>query len=142
MSTTYGKRYEDYIKTIYRIQKEKGEVRLKDVADAMNLKPPTVLQYVNKLERNGLVEYSRGKIRLTEKGIEYAERLQHRYNVIYEFLVKVLKVPPQRAEKEACLAEHVFSEETAKRVEKFLRIILYEEECVKLLSALTSADPS
>ncbi|UXD21914.1 iron-dependent repressor [Ignicoccus pacificus DSM 13166] len=139
MSAMYGKRYEDYIKVIYRIAKEKGHVRLKDVADAMNLRPPTVLQYIMKLSERGLVEYSKGEIKLTQDGIAQAEKIEHQYNVIVKFLINVLGVPEERAKEEACFVEHGFSEDTIRRlerlVERFRRSKKCKEEC---LSGITS----
>jgi len=133
MSTVYGKRYEDYIKVIYKIQKEKNSVRLKDVAKALNLKPPTVLQYINKLSQQGMVIYSKGEIKLTKEGEKFAKRLERQYDILERFLSEVLGLSKEKASLEACYAEHGFSEETIRRIEILLDFFKSDGECAKRL---------
>ncbi len=142
MTVVYGKRYEDYIKVIHKLEKEKGVVRLKDVAEALGLKPPTVLQYINKLSKNGIIEYSKGEIRLTEKGREMAERIERQYKILKQFLTDVLGIPEDVAAVEACYAEHGFSEETIERLETLIDIMKNDEKCKEILERLTSGGSS
>ena len=138
MSTGYGKRYEDYIKVIYKLQKEKKNVRLKDVANALNLKPPTVLQYINKLSDQGMISYSKGVIKLTAEGMKFAKRLERQYEILERFLSEILGIPKDMASLEACYAEHGFSEETINRIEKLLELFKNDNECAKKLKAIFS----
>ena len=114
----YGKRFEDYLKIIYVLQTKSGEVRLKEVANAIGSKPPTALQYINKLCEMGLAQYSQGRVKLTERGLKKAEELLSRFEKIRKFFVEVMNMDEKRAEEVACLIEHVLDEDVIKRMEE------------------------
>ena len=44
---------EDYLETIYDLDKEKKAVRVKDIAGRMDVKMPTVYQYVRDIKWQG-----------------------------------------------------------------------------------------
>ncbi|ABU81884.1 metal-dependent transcriptional regulator [Ignicoccus hospitalis] len=119
--STYGRRFEDYLKVIYSLQTSKGDVRLKEVARAMGLKPPTVLQYINKLQEMGLATYSQGRVSLTEEGLRRARELMMKFKKIKEFFVDVVHMDEKKAEEVACLIEHVVDEETVARMEEVVK---------------------
>ena len=108
---------EDYLESIYEISKQKTSVRITDIALALKISKPSVNRAVNTLKKQGLVSHEPyGDIILTEKGFELGEAVYHRHTMIKKFLVNVLHIPEDDAEKEACQIEHNISQNT---VEKF-----------------------
>lgn len=63
------KREEEYLETMYILHKNKGVIRVKDIAKALNVRPPSVVDALKKLAEKGLIEYEKyDRILLTEKG--------------------------------------------------------------------------
>ena len=120
MRAAYGKRYEDYIKVIYRLKKERGSAAAKDIADYMNVKLPTVIEYLNKLSKDGLVIYKSGIVELTEEGLKKAKEIEDKFCIIKRFLTEVLNVPEEYAERDACYMEHGLSDLTVARMREYL----------------------
>ncbi len=140
MGIVYGKRDEDYLEGIYRIELEKGFVRVKDLADLLGVKPPTVVEKLRKLAEKGLIIYEKHEnIRLTPRGRELAKKLLERHNRIREFLEIILMIPKEIAEKDACYIEHGVHEITLERITKFLEFIRLKMKAqgyVKFLNTL------
>ncbi|ALU12055.1 DtxR family iron (metal) dependent repressor [Ignicoccus islandicus DSM 13165] len=122
MRAAYGKRYEDYIKVIYRLKKKKNVVSAKDIADYMKVKLPTVIEYLNKLSKEGLVSYQNGIVELTIDGINKAKEIERKFDTIKRFLIEVLNVPEKYAESDACYMEHGLSDVTVEKMEEFLNL--------------------
>jgi DtxR family transcriptional regulator, Mn-dependent transcriptional regulator len=113
---------QDYLETILNLSSRSGEpVRVTDIASSLNLAKASVTQALGVLQEQGLVRHERyGPVILTEKGCQVAVTVQRRHEVILNFLVKVLKVDPKNAERDACLMEHAVSSETMKKLVQFL----------------------
>ena len=63
---------------------------------------------VDRLKTAGLVTHEKsGYVVLTEEGKYLAGRLERRHTLVRRFLVEVLGVEPEIAEKDACNIEHV-----------------------------------
>ena len=76
---------------------------------------------LNKLKEQGLIEYEKyGNIQLTPRGGMIAKRVISRHLCLKEFFSRVLKLPEEEAENEACRIEHHISPETCKRIHKLL----------------------
>ena len=56
---------------------------------------------------------------LTEKGLEIAERVFYRHEILTKYLIKI-GVDSDVAEKDACTIEHVISQDTFEAIEKEL----------------------
>ena len=62
-------REEEYLEKIGEIVKEKGYAKIKDISKALNLVPSTVTEMMQKLEKEGLVNYEKySGVTLTELG--------------------------------------------------------------------------
>ncbi len=115
------KSIEDYLEAIYVLSREKKNVRVKDIAEFLSVKPPSVTGALKKLASRGYIEHSPyGIIVLKPKGIKTGKSVWEKHELIFTFLNKVLKVPKEKAFKEACLIEHCISNETKKKIERFL----------------------
>jgi DtxR family Mn-dependent transcriptional regulator len=110
-------RLEDYLETIYLLELKNRVARVKEIAEARNVKMPTVTEVLKRLTEKGYVEYRPyGYVVTTQKGREYAEKLYGKHKVLMEFLTEILGLPTEVAELEGCLMEHYLSEETARRI--------------------------
>jgi Mn-dependent DtxR family transcriptional regulator len=113
-------RLEDYLEAIYHLIQEKGDASTVDIAEKLQVKPPTVTSMVQKLARGGylLHEPYRG-MRLTEKGETVARSVISRHSVIEEFL-SLLGVAEGAAHQDAEGIEHYIHPVTIKRIERFV----------------------
>ena len=115
---------EDYIRAIYVLRKKKKVVRVKDIASLLNVRPSSVTTSLKKLATAGLVDYEKREyVDLTEEGLRVAEELSERYRNLKDFLVRVLGVPEDIAEVDACSMEHYLHPETAERLKRFVEFI-------------------
>lgn len=114
---------ENYLEHIWHLAAV-DRVRSVDLAESVGVKLPSVTRAVNKLASQGLVKHKQyGAIELTRKGRSAARRIVQRDKCITEFLVRVLKMAPERAKTEACRLEHVFSNEVIIRLQALVDFI-------------------
>ena len=52
-----SKSQEEYLKTMYILKKQTGNIRVTDIAEKMNCSKPGVNKALNNLKLNGLVNY-------------------------------------------------------------------------------------
>lgn len=120
----YGKRFEDYLEAMYKLQKEGKIVRVHDLAKMLEVKPPSVIEELKRLSRYGYIQYEeRNYIKLTEKGEKIAKAILRKHESLRKFLREILMVPDEIAERDACFMEHGLHETTLNRIEKFLEFI-------------------
>ena len=99
-----------YLETIYILSQRKGFVRSIDVGEEMGYSKPSVSRAVGILRDGGL--------RLTEAGLEVAQRTYERHTVLSAFFMR-LGVDEETATNDACKIEHVISSETFAAVKKY-----------------------
>ena len=86
-----SKALQEYIKTMYVLKKQNGNIRVTDIADKMNCSKPSVNKALNNLKTTGLVHYETyGTIELTPDGEELAKKLLEAYDIVYLFLKDVV----------------------------------------------------
>lgn len=116
--------FENYLKAIWKLSQDKPFVRVKELADALNLKGGTVVSGLKNLAQKGLVlHHHYGHIELTQAGKIAAMEVLQKHSVIYDFLRNGLKVDEINAEKDACSLEHYISKDTFHRLIHFLEYI-------------------
>ena len=109
---------ENYLETIYMLERRNGEVRSIDIANELEYSKPSVSIAMKNLRENEYIEMSRdGYITLTAKGLEIAECMYERHIMITRWLVS-LGVEEQTAEEDACKIEHVLSEQTFNAIKR------------------------
>ncbi|KAA0007083.1 MAG: metal-dependent transcriptional regulator [Thermoplasmata archaeon] len=117
------RREEDYLEAIYEISKRKGKARTTDLAEYLGIKPASVTEMLQKLAAKGLLEYHRySGVVLSKKGEEVALSVRERHDTIRE-LLKYLQVPPDIAQRDACIMEHNLSPITIIQLKKFINFI-------------------
>lgn len=116
---------EDYLESIYRLSLEDsqgdGSVRSVDVADQLGVSKASVNKALSMLKETGMVEQNRyGRVTLTEEGRGYAALVWRSHRALRTFLESDLGVSPEVADEEACLMEHVLSDDTMERLIAYL----------------------
>ena len=78
---------EDYLEMIYRLAKDSGYTRAGDLAQALNVQPPSVTSMVKKLAEMHFIKYEKyGVITLEPSGKIRGKALLLRHNLVEEFL--------------------------------------------------------
>lgn len=109
-----SKSHEDYLEAIVMLGgTTEVPIRSVDVATKLGVSKASVNKAVNALKEKGLVDQPYyGDITLTDDGYEYGRSVLDRHHLLYTFLSKVLGIPEERADAEACLMEHAISDES------------------------------
>lgn len=115
---------QDYLKTILNLHEQNGQARVTDIAEALEVAKSSVHQAMVQLVKLGLVLHEKyGPLELTEKGLEAAQTIKDKHQVLIRFFVQVLGVDEETAQKDACLIEHSISPVTManliKHIEKY-----------------------
>ena len=112
---------EDYLETIYILNRRTGYVRSIDIANEMGYSKPSVSKGMGLLREMGYISVAPdGEIKLTKTGLKRAKEVYSRHLLIREFFIRKLGVNPTTAEIDACKVEHVISEETYLRLRDFM----------------------
>lgn len=115
---------EDYLETIFQLNKEKGGIRVKKIAKKMGVKMPTVTNMIKTLSDKGFIDYEKHEyLELTKKGLKVGREIEKKHIVISSFLTDILKIDPETADEEACKMEHGMSPETLSRLTKFIEFV-------------------
>lgn len=111
---------EMYLETIYTLSQQSDFVRSIDICREMGFSKPSVSRAMRLLKDDGYIEMeSNGRITLTEKGAEVAEKIYVRHTSLTKFFRK-LGVSEETASDDACKIEHVISDESMKAILKFI----------------------
>ena len=114
---------EDYLEAIYLIVSKKGYARPKDIVARMGVKHPSATEMIRKLSAQNLVNYEKyGEVTLTKEGEEIAKKIRRRHEIFERFL-KIISVPPEIAQKDACILEHNLDSGTIKQLSKFVSFV-------------------
>ena len=112
---------ENYLETIYILSKKLPVVRSVDIATELNFKKPSVSVAMKHLREKELIVVSdAGFITLTEEGMTQAEAIYERHTILTIMFV-MLGVSEETAAEDACLIEHVLSEESFEAIKKHLQ---------------------
>ncbi len=109
---------EDYLEAILILERRYKVARVKQIADMLNVRMPSVTNAVKLLREKGLVNYKKNSyISLTEEGRRIGSQVSTRHTTIKKFLHDVLHFTPDEAEATACRVEHVIDGEFIQRIE-------------------------
>ncbi len=120
-----SKALEEYLKTIYILQKQNGNIRVTDIALKMNCTKPSVNKAIKHLKDNQLLNYqSYGKIELTQEGENLAKKILEAYDIVYLFLKDVLNLESEEAKEEAEKIKSVIKDNTINKLAKYVHKVL------------------
>jgi len=107
---------EDYLETILMLSQRMGKVRSIDVVNELGFTKASVSIAMKKLRENGYIAVDgEGNLTLLEPGLEIAQRIYSRHQLLTHFFVQ-LGVDEQTAAEDACKAEHILSEQTLEKI--------------------------
>ena len=110
---------EDYLEIIAELLNSKGEARIVDIANELDIAQATANKTIQRLQNQGFVKKEPYRsIFLTLKGQELASISKKRHIVVLTFLKK-LGIDPRTAEADAEGIEHHVSDKTLKKMEQF-----------------------
>lgn len=151
MESALSHEAEEYIETIYRLQKRKGVAKTKELAEHLHVVPGSITNTITHLKAHGLVEHEpyRG-VRLTTKGERLALDILRRHRLAERLLTDILNAEWSNVHENACKLEHALTKDVIKLLEKRLgnpKVCphgnpiptengrLEEEECIPLTEA-------
>ena len=115
---------EDYLETLLLLEKDGKTVRLKEIAEVMQVKAPSALEALEVLHAGGLVRHEHyGGFELTAKGRQQAKKVYAKHTSIRDFLIRVLGVDEKIADSDACQIEHCLSSQAVGQIEQFMSFV-------------------
>lgn len=112
---------QNYLELIYELSLDGKKARVSDIAKHLGVSKPSVNNAVVVLAKDGYVIYEKyADVKLTPKGKETAEFICDKHQTIKQLFVEVLNIDEGVADKDACLIEHVISNESIKAMQEFL----------------------
>jgi Mn-dependent DtxR family transcriptional regulator len=129
------KTIEEYVELIYILEQEHGHAHTGTIAAEMDIKAPSVTEMLQKLEKEGLVEYqSYTGATLTSRGKKMALTLMEKHRIVQEFL-ELIGIDGITAERDACQIEHHVSTGSVRRLEKFVEFLQADPELLEKFRA-------
>ncbi|NMC69467.1 MAG: metal-dependent transcriptional regulator [Myxococcales bacterium] len=101
---------EDYLETIYELVRDQKVARVRDIAQKRGVRAASVTPAMRRLSELGLIRYGKREfIDLTPRGQREAQRIFSRHQALTRFFERVLRMPVETAEDDACAMEHSLS---------------------------------
>ena len=109
---------ENYLETIYVLNKKNGSVRSVDVANELSFSKASVSVAMKSFREEGyIVVEDDGALKLTEKGLEIALRVYERHEILARALM-ALGVDKETAYEDACRIEHHISDVSVEKIKE------------------------
>ncbi len=107
---------EDYLECILMLSEKQSDVHSIDVARALDVTKPSVSIAMKKLREQKLITVNaNGIIKFTKAGKKIAENTYAKHKLLRAILIDI-GVDETTAEDEACLIEHVISDDTYEKI--------------------------
>ena len=116
---------EDYLEAIGLLSEKSGTAQVRDIAEMLKVKMPSVTSAVKQLADMGLVEYTQYAPKLTPQGRRIAGKIIVSHGILFDFLREELALPEERANEVACQIEHIMTFEEIEKL-KSCRIRPFE----------------
>ena len=115
-----SKSLEEYVKEMYVLKMNKGEIRVTDIANSLQVSKASVNKAIKQLDAENIVEYETyGEIKLTQEGEKIAKKILEAYDITYLFLSEILQVDSKLAESEAKEMKNILSDNTINKLAKY-----------------------
>lgn len=112
---------ENYLKAMFSLSNDKGEVNVNDLSKRLEIKMPTVTSMMKKLAAKKLVHYeSYRPLRLTEKGKKEAALIIRKHRLTEMFLVEKMGFGWEQVHEIAEQIEHIQSPEFFEKMDEML----------------------
>ena len=111
---------ENYLETIYVLSKRNGTVRSIDIANELGFTKASVSVAMKNLrEEEYVITDADGTLNLTQKGLDVAERVYERHEIIAGALM-ALGVDQETAYADSCKIEHHISAASVEKIKQHL----------------------
>jgi len=121
---------EDYLEEIYQLSLQNEQIRIRDIAERLNVSSPSVVKALRKLHKKNYVQYQRYQgVELTEEGERLGNLLVKRNSILQEFLYVINSHCNTVQEAEAM--EHYLSPPTISAIEKLVEFMKREPDVMK-----------
>ena len=118
---------QDYLETIFHLEKSNRVARAKDIAEEMSVKRGTVTGALKALSERDLINYTPyNYITLTTTGRKLAKELVRRHETLKEFFILAFQMDPEAADANACRVEHAIDPIA---FEKFVHFLEFLKSC-------------
>lgn len=116
-----SKSQEEYIKAMYVLKRQTGQIRVTDIANKMNISKASVNKAVKNLKEEGMLEYETyGSIELTKTGEELAKKILEAYDIGVLFFRDVLGIDEEKAVTEADNLKTAISDEAFNKLARYV----------------------
>jgi DtxR family Mn-dependent transcriptional regulator len=104
VGTAEAEHVEMYLKAIWHIKESGGDVKISTIAKMLNIRQPSVVQMLKKLNGKNLVEYNKAGVNLTEEGERIGSSMMRNSRLLEVLMDSALKVKID--EEMVCGIEH------------------------------------
>ncbi len=115
---------QDYLEAVFLLVQRHGVARMKDIASLVGVGKSSATGGVRTLAERGLVHHDPYQyVTLTPEGEAVGRDLVRRHRVLKTFLMRVLGVPEEEAERVGCKMEHAIKGRVLERFVRFLQFV-------------------
>ena len=104
VGTAEAEHVEMYLKAIWHIKEKGGEVKISTIAKMLNVRQPSVVQMLKKLNEKNLVNYNKAGVILTQEGERVGSSMMRNSRLLEVLMDSALKV--EIDEETVCGIEH------------------------------------
>jgi len=104
VGTAEAEHVEMYLKAIWHIKEKNELVKISTIAKMLNVRQPSVVQMLKKLNEKNLVNYSKASVKLTEEGEKIGASMMRNSRLLEVLMESALKVEVD--EEMVCGIEH------------------------------------
>ena len=104
VGTAEAEHVEMYLKAIWHLTERKEDVKISTIAKMLNVRQPSVVQMLKKLNDRELVDYTKAGVSLTENGEQIGSKMMRNSRLLEVLMDSALKVEVD--EEMVCGIEH------------------------------------
>jgi len=104
VGTAEAEHVEMYLKAIWHMKERNEPVKISTIAKMLNVRQPSVVQMLKKLNRLNLVHYSKAEVKLSEEGEKVGSSMMRNSRLLEVLMDSALKV--EIDEEMVCGIEH------------------------------------
>jgi len=104
VGTAEAEHVEMYLKAIWHMREREDDVKISTIAKMRNVRQPSVVQMLKKLNNKNLVSYNKAGVKLTEEGEEIGASMMRNSRLLEVLMDSALKV--EIDEEMVCGIEH------------------------------------
>jgi|GEM_PF-93835 len=114
---------EDYLEVIYQVLMKKEKASTGDIASKLGVKSSSVTEMLQRLSERGYIYYEKySGATLSDQGEEIAKNVSEVHKNLKK-LLKLLQVPSEQADEDACKMEHDLTEKSVEQLSKFIEFV-------------------